>query len=68
MRQDPKHVGALSYLGVVYANNQKYSSAIRTAKKALQLDSTNEEANLTLVRIYETRGSWKKNDCASGAR
>ena len=60
VRQDSKHVGALSYLGAVYANNRQYNSAIKTAKKALKLDPTNEEANQTLARVYEIRGSWKK--------
>ena len=60
VRQDSKHVGALSYLSVVYANTKQYNSAIKTAKKALKLDATDEMANQVLVRIYETRGSWKQ--------
>jgi len=60
VRKDPKHVGALSYLGMVFANTRQYSPAIKMAKRALKLDPTNEQANQTLVRIYEIRGSWKK--------
>ena len=33
VQQDSKHVGALSYLSVVYANNKHYNSAIKTAIK-----------------------------------
>ena len=60
VQQNSQHVGALSYLSVVYANNQQFNSAIKRANKALKLDPSNEEANQVLARIYETRGSWKQ--------
>ena len=31
VRKDPKHVGALSYLGMVFANTRQYSPAIKMA-------------------------------------
>ncbi len=50
------HLGLLIGLAKLLENQQEYSIAIETLKKALDADSANEEAHASLMRLYAATG------------